>query len=438
LLVTIDSLRADHVGAYGNPQVRTPSLDALAAEGVRFSAAVANQPDGTPAHATIFAGVYPATHGVRTPMVDLLPADLPTLAETLAERGYATAGIFSWLSYEPAYSGLERGFQVYSDLTVNRPSYLADSRTSTLMATYRRLTSLLALPGAMEPRAAFSDEVAEQLDGKADVTSAGAAGWLAEHRDRARLTGQPFFLWLHYFDPHYPYTPPPPHDQVEPDGCGDCPDGGLETIRRLRSAPNPDLRPAEVNRLLQHYDGEIAFTDQQFGRLLEFLRRNGLDQNTLVIVVGDHGESFGEKGHWLHGGSLHDAEVHIPLLMRFPGRLPAGKVVDAVAQQVDLAPTILDLLGYPAPARAEGRSLVPLVHDREDGADRFAVAEVGSRAVVSIVTRDWRLLQNTESGAVELYRAHDDPDSLRDLADAEPEVVAELSRLLSRWRSEHP
>src|SRR5437762_11227646 len=133
-----------------------------------------------------------------------------------------------------------------------------------------------------------------------------------------------------------------------------------------------------------------------------------LDQNTMIVVMGDHGESFGEHTFWLHGSSLHDPEVHVPLIMRFPGRLPAGKLVDGVAQQIDLMPTILELLGLPIPGRVEGRSLLPLVADRDSGNDRYAVTELGDRSVVSVVTRDWRLLKNIQDGAVELYRTTED------------------------------
>jgi arylsulfatase A-like enzyme len=438
LLVTIDSLRADHVGAAGYPKARTFHLDALATNGIRFSNAIANQPDGNPAHASIFTGTYPATHRVRTQMTDTLPPELPTLAELVATQGYLTAGFFSWLAFEPAFSGFERGFEVYTDLTVNRPSYLADRRASTLAATFKRLKNLLALPGAMDRQVALSDEVAEQLDGKADVTTAGAVAWLHEYRDGPRQSAQPFFLWVHYFDPHYPYTPPPPFDRIEPDECPDCVDGGLETIRRLRTESNPEVSPAQLNRLLQYYDAEVAFADRELGRLLEALRRNGLDQNTIVIVVGDHGESFGEHGRWLHGGSLHDAEVHVPLIMRAPGRLPAGRVVDAVAQQVDLAPTILNLLGLAIPPTVEGSSLLPLIRGQEAGTDRYAVAELGNRSMVSVVTREWRLLKNTETGEIGLYRTLEDPADQRDLADAEPDKLAELEWLVEAWRASHP
>jgi signal transduction histidine kinase/arylsulfatase A-like enzyme len=438
MLVTIDSLRADHVGFAGYAKAHTPTLDRLAAQGTYFSNTIVNQPGSNPSHASILTGTYPTTHGIRSHMVDMLSDDVPTIAESFAMQGYVTAGIFSWLSFEPAYSGLDRGFQVYTDMTVNRPAYLADSRTSTLAATYKRLKTMLALPGAMDRQMALSEQVEEQLDGKADVTTDGVIEWLREHQSKARTNGQPFFLWVHYFDPHYPYTPPPPFDEIEPDDCADCLDGGMPTIRKIEAELTPDFSPAQINRLLQYYDGEIAFTDREFGRLLDTMRTIGLDQNTLLVVLGDHGESFGEHDQWLHGQSLHGAEINVPMIMRFPQRLPSGKVVDAVAQQIDVAPTILELLDMPIPEKVEGRSLVPLIFGEEAGAERYGVAELGDRSIVSLVTREWRLLKNTRDGAVELYRVVEDPDDQRDLADAEPEVLAELEQLLEEWRAAHP
>lgn len=436
LLVTIDSLRADHVGAYGYLKARTPTLDRLAAEGVRFTNAIANQPGVNSAHASLFTGVYPASHGVRRQMMDVLPPGLPTMADHLLASGYATAGLFSWLSFEPAYSGLERGFQSYVDLTVNLPGYLADRRTSTLAATYQRLRSSLALPGAVDRQTPPADQLREQLDGKADVTTDAAINWLRGHQAGSRE--QPFFLWLHYFDPHYPYTPPPPFDQLEPDGCTNCLDGGMDTIRRLRAEPSPEFAPAQISRLLQYYDGEVAFTDRELGRLLQAMRTLGLDQNTLLIVTSDQGQSFGEHDRWLHGSSLHDHEVHVPLIMRFPGRLPAGMIVDAIAQQIDLLPTAFELMGLPIPEGIQGQGLVRVIRGQEDGTDRYAITELRDRSAVSIITRDWRLIKNTTDGSVALYRTAEDPDDLYDLADAEPDVVAELDGLLEQWRAAHP
>jgi signal transduction histidine kinase/arylsulfatase A-like enzyme len=437
LLVTIDSLRADHVGAYGYANARTPTLDRLAVEGVRFSTAIANQPDANPSHAAIFSGTYPATNGVRAQMVDRLSDDVPTLADIFTNQGYQTAGLFSSLSFGPPFSGFDRGFQTYTDLSLNRPAYLADPRMAALAATYRRLSSMLVLPGAIHHQLAQSAQVEDVIDGRANVTADAAITWLREHQAKSGLNGQPFFLWVHFFDPHYPYTPPAPFDSVESDDCGNCPDVTRATMRQLES-DRPDLSSAQVNRLLQAYDGEIAFTDRELGRLLNTLGSLGLDQNTLVVAVGDNGEAFGEHGTWLHGTGLYDEEVQVPLLMRLPGHLPAGKTVDQVAQQIDLLPTLVDLLGLPAPAPVDGRSLLPLVRDQQESAERFAVSELADRSKLLLVTGEWRLLKSVGDGRLELFRALDDPDNLHDLSDDEPVVTAELDELLESWRTAHP
>jgi signal transduction histidine kinase/arylsulfatase A-like enzyme len=437
LLVTVDSLRADHIGATGYPKARTPTLDALASEGVFFSHAISNLPRTNPSHASLFTGTYPATNGLRAPMVDRLSPDLPTLAELLAERGYSTAGVYSWLSFEPAYSGLERGFRTYTDLTLNRPEYLADRRATALAATYRRLRSILALPDAIDRQMAVGGRADDQSDSRANVTTDGALEWLRVYREHGQAA-QPFFLWVHYYDPREPFTPPPPFDQLEPDDCANCFDGGPATIRWLEATPNPELSAAQVNRLLQYYDGEIAFTDHELGRLLQELSGAGLLDSTLVVVVGSQGISFGEHGQWLHTSGLYGPEVDVPLLLRLPGVLPAGQTIDAVAQQIDLLPTILDLVDAPLPAQVEGRSLVPLIRGSSSGQERFAITETIGRDRLAVTTREWRLIKDLQDGSVELFRVADDPDELRDLADQESGAVAELDDLLRRWRWLHP
>lgn len=437
LLVTIDSLRADHLGSAGYVRARTANLDRLAGQGIRFTNAIANQPNTIPAHASIFTGLYPASHGLRSAMVDQLTGEPKTVAESLAARGYVTAGLFSSPFFEPVYSGLQRGFQHYTDLAVDRPEYLSAGPGSALAATYERLRSSLALPAILDRREPGMPSGAGP-GGRADVTTDGAIEWLQNHQARSRGTNQPFFLWVQYVDPRAPYVPPPPYDQIEPDDCADCLDGGPATVRKLREERDPDFSPAQINRLLQYYDGEIAFTDRQLGRLLDTIDALGRQNDTLVVVLGSHGESFGERGAWLHGQSLQDPEIHVPLLLRFPGKLPAGQSVDAIAQQVDVMPTILELLEVPVPDRVEGRGLLQFVHNAAAGGERYAIAELADRSLVSVVTGAWRLVRDTRDGAVRLYRATEDPDSLRDLADAEPEIAAELAGVLDQWREAHP
>lgn len=436
VLITVDTFRADHIGPSGYPLARTPTLDRLAAGGVYFARHYTTRNGTTPAHASIFTGTYPSTNGVWTHMFDLLAPDVPTLAELFSARGYATAGFFSWLSFEPAYSGLQRGFQVYEDLTINLPDYLANPRSATLAATYKRLKSMLALPGMLDRQLAFSADIEEVMDGKADVTTDAVMLWLQEHAGGASTASQPFFLWVHYWDPHYPFTPPPPFDQIAEDGCNGCPDGSIPTIRQIQSGAQ--LAPAQTRHLLQYYDGEIAFTDQELGRLLDTLEGLGLAENTLVAVTGDHGESFGELGRWLHGFDLYVPEIHVPLIMRFPGRLPPGRVVQDVSSAVDIMPTVLDLLAMPIPAIVEGHSLLPLVRGEGSDGGRFAISELNDRGIVSFVTRDWQLLKNYYTGELRLFRPTPMPLDQIDRAAEEPHVAAELEERLDRWEAAHP
>ena len=435
LLITIDSLRAGHIGAYGYSSAQTPVLDQLAADGVLFSRLYTSRNGTTPAHASIFTGTYPARHGIRSHMFDVLAPEVTTLAETFSAAGYTTAGLYSWLAFEPAYSGLDRGFQVYTDLTVNLPAYLGDPRTAALAATYKRLKSVLLLPGAIDRQMAFSADIEESLDGKADITTDAALLWLREYQAGVGADNLPFFLWLHYWDPHYPYTPPAPFDPGPSADCVGCPDGSLPTIRRIQHGEWLD--PVQATNLVRYYDGEISFTDAEIGRLLAGLAQAGLDQDTLVVVMGDHGECFGEQDCWLHGWDLLEPEIHVPLIVRFPDRMFAGQRVDAVASNVDVMPTILEYAGVELPPTVEGRSLLPVLTGAEDGHDRHAVAELADRSIVTLVMGEWQLLIGPNEN-VRLYTAAPAGHGTESLVPYRPDVVANLGWRLWQWQAEHP
>ncbi len=431
LLITVSSLRADHLGSYGYEKARTPAMDALARAGARFTNALTPQPAKNAAHASILTGTFPSTSGVRTDLVDRLDPAAPTLAEALVERGYRSAAIYSWVSFEPAYSGLDRGFHDYLDLTINRPEYLSDNRGQALAATYERLKEYLAVPGAVEEAFSLSGGIGEALDGKADVTAEATIAWLEENKDL------PFFLWVHFLDPHYPYTPPPPFDDVEDTGCAEaCPDGTLRTVRELEGGAQ--LAAAQINHLVGLYDGEIAFTDQQIGRLLGRLNQLGLASNTLVVLTSDHGQSFAEHDRWFSGSSLYNAEARVPLIVALPGRIPADTVVGAAATLPDLAPSILDTLGLEVPDRFEGQSLLPLMLGHSSGDDRLAISELGDRSQVAIADRSWKLVWSADDRTARLYYLPDDPNELNDRAQEEPEVTARLLEALADWREAFP
>jgi arylsulfatase A-like enzyme len=426
LLITVSSLRADHLGAYGYEKAHTPAMDTLVRKGIRFDNAYTQQPDRNAAHAAILSGTFPATNGVRQDLVDQLDQHAPTLAQTLAQNGYRTGAVYSWVSFEPGYSGLDRGFHDYLDLTINRPEYLADNRAQVLSATYERLKAFLALPGAMGGAFSLPGGVDEAIDGRADVTTEAAIAWLDQSQ------ASPFFLWVHYLDPSPPFTPPRPFDEVEDAGCGDgCPDGSARTIGEI--ANGAQLSAAQINHLVGLYDGEIAFTDQQIGRLLERLGQLGLDDNTLIILTGDHGESFAEHDTWFSGSTLYNATTRVPMIVTFPNRLPRQRVISAPAMSVDLAPTILDTIGASIPDVFEGQSLLPLILGHSAGEDRLAFSELGDRTEVAVVDRYWKLIWSSREQAAKLFYLGDDPNELHDRSESDPETANRLVEELREW-----
>ena len=426
LMITVSSLRADHLGAYGYEKARTPAMDALARRGVRFDNALSQQPDRNAAHAAILSGTFPATNGVRHDLVDRLDPEAPTLAQTLAESGYRTGAVYSWVSFEPAYSGMDRGFHDYLDLTINRPEYLADNRAQVLSATYERLKAYLTLPGAMGDAFSLPRGVDEAIDGRADVTTEAAIAWLEQNQ------GSPFFLWVHYVDPSPPFTPPQPFEEIEDAGCGDgCPDGSARTIREV--AEGAQLTAAQINHLVGLYDGEIAFTDQQIGRLMERLGQLGLDDNTLVILTSDHGQSFSEHDTWFAGSSLYNATTRVPMIFTFPNRLPRQRAVMAPAMSVDLAPTILDTIGTPIPDVFEGQSLLPLILGHSAGEDRLAFTELADRSEVAVADRYWKLIWSSREQTAKLYFLGDDPNELHDRSESDPDTTNRLVEELREW-----
>jgi choline-sulfatase len=292
-LITIDTLRADHVHCYGYDPIQTPALDSLAKQGIRFTQALTPSPITNSSHASILTGLLPSSHGVSDFGVPLAPTH-PTLAELLAKRGYHTAAFIGAviLDSKRLAPGLDRGFEFYDNFAEHAAS---KSRW-----------------GRLERRGMQVEEHAES--------------WLNAHP-----TGS-HFAWLHFYDPHDPYEPPPPYSNIYKD--------------RL-------------------YDGEIAYADSALGRFLTYLKKRGWYDEALIVVVADHGEGLGEHHEDTHGIFLYDSTTHVPLLVKLPQNHDAGKQVDAQVRTTDILPTILELLGLPMPAKLDGASLIPLFSDTE-------------------------------------------------------------------------
>jgi len=348
VLITLDTTRADRLGAYGYAAARTPHLDALARRGTRFARCDTAAPVTLPAHATLLTGLYPPRHGVRDNGTFTLAAAADTLTERLRAAGYDTAAVVSAIVLARRH-GLDQGFRRYDD---------------DLGAGY-----------------ALGTEVAERT---ADAATVAALAALGELRS-------PFFLWVHYYDPHQEYRPP---------------------TRFAASGAGPD-------RL---YDGEIAFVDEQIGTLLA-----ELPASTVVAVVGDHGEMLGEHGEASHGLLLYEAARRVPLLLAGPG-VPAGAVETCLARTADVAPTLARLAGVELAAGLDGRSLLPL--GAEGGCGRLAYSE----SFLPYFAYKWYPLRALSDGRA-LYLQAPKPSLYRlDLAGGEQrDLAAEEPGLLRLW-----
>jgi len=307
LVVTIDTLRADHVSAYGGP-VPTPGIDGVGSAGALFLDACTPTPSTGPAHASLWTGLHPWRHGVLDNAVPLGP-DVPVVAEMARAAGIATAAFVSSFILAPRF-GFSRGFETFH--FEPNEHYLWRGRE----------------------RKAFWT--------RADATTDAALAWLRDHRR------EPFLLWVHYFDPHAPYTPPPgferpPDEPVSLDG---------------------KILPPEVKSLdrliedIRGYRGDVAYTDSELSRLLAGVHTLDLFDSTTIVVTSDHGEGLGDHGRLEHGANLFEELVRIPLVVRGPG-IAQGQRLSGPAQLEDLAPTLLELLKLPVPSGLDGTSLLP-------------------------------------------------------------------------------
>ena len=393
ILVSIDTLRADHVGAYGYSQPTTPALDALAAEGVLFENAHSSSSWTLPAHATLLTGLDPFTHGL-TGSGQPLPEAIDTLAERLRAEGYATA---AWVGTTPfgyvgAAFGLGAGFESYEHYPHPRRS---------LRSGIGRLLDIVLLQEVDRGVGNASAEIDSVID------------WLTGAGER------PFFLFVHLYDVHskmvaLPYEAPEPfRDRLCPgaaDAFEGCQDGvcASERMRAMVVGALPAFGADELEPLRCLYDGGVAYTDQEIGRLLSFLDASPLGDSTAVVVTSDHGEAFFEHGMPLHV-TLHEEVTRIPLLMRLPDG-PSGVRVPNLVGLVDVAPTLLELAGVEIGDEIQGRSLLPLVREEKSGPDPGVVAVSLQDAMLRTKERKYIVPGRPDSGASpSLYALDEDP-----------------------------
>ena len=356
VFITVDTLRADHLGCYGDKQIRTPNIDALAADGIRFERAYAAVPVTLPSHTVIFTGTYPMLSGVHDFAANKLSPNQPTLASVLKENGYTTGAIIGSAVLDSRF-GLNHGFDFYYDhFDFNR---LQESNL---------------------------DEMERPGNVVADLT----LDWLSKNYQKK------FFLWMHLYDPHYPYRPPPPYSEQYKD--------------RL-------------------YDGEIAFADAQVGRLIEFLKNKGLYRNTLIVLGGDHGESLGEHGENTHGFFIYNATLHVPLIFHLPGGVHTKTVANLV-NLADLMPTVLAALNIQIPEQVQGQNLLSIISPKKEDNARSLYAET----FLPRLHFNWSELRGVETENYhfidapkpELYDLRKDPGETHNLFTQKKAVTEEM------------
>lgn len=367
LLITIDTLRADHLSCYGSKKVKTPHMDALASLGVRFEQAIAQTPLTTPSHASILTGAYTLVHKIRDNGGFVLDNQIPTLATITKTAGFHTAAIVGASVLHHQY-GMNRGFDVYLDDMNDqaRPD---------------------ALPG-----------VVAEIRG--ELVTKRALEWLeTRHKQGIGLrSGSNFFLWVHFYDPHFPYDPPAP----------------------FRSQYSQDP-----------YAGEVAFTDEQVGRLVQALADRGLRERTLIFLIADHGEGLGDHGEHTHGVFLYDETVRVPMLIAGPG-IPAGKVVTQQVRTIDVMPTIADYLGLAVGDRAQGVSLLPAIVENRPVPSDYAYLETlypktshGWSELRGMRTGHWKLISAPRP---ELYRLREDREERSNVLNQHPADARQLQK----------
>jgi arylsulfatase len=408
LMITVDSLRADHLGCYGYRLDTSPRIDAFADEGTLLEQFVCSAIPTHPSYTTLYTGQHPIRHGIVAHAgKNVLAREAPMLSELLLEEGYVTCAADNLMR---ARLWFGRGYEFYLDSSVSLPLVVNVS--------------------------------CEDINRR-------AIQWLRTyHRE------QPFFLFLHYWDPHYPFVPPPAYGDLFYDGNDpNDPDihdleawwnhpygfGAIARDTWARTAEGPVTDPEYMTAL---YDREIRYNDDGISRLLETVDELGLAENTLVVFVADHGESMAEHNVFYEHHGLYETTVHVPFIARWPGRIPAGRRVGRIHTHTDIAPTVLDAAGIPIPEEIDGRSFWgALTGERsESGYDRLVNLECSWQAKWSLRTERYKLILARQPDLYgtpmrELYDFVSDPEELHNLVDRQPDLAGRMEAELEEWIS---
>lgn len=384
ILIVIDTLRQDHLGIYGHDRDTSPRIDELARRSVVYTRAFSQAPWTTPSIGTLLTSRYPTSLGI-TEESSALPEELWLLSEELSRAGYVTGAVVSH-SFCGSEWGFDQGFDFFDETNV--------------------------LGHAAVTSEAVTDRAIEFLE---------------EH------SGEPVFLFVHYFDPHISYIEHEGHrlGGTPPDYSGWVRSGmRVSDLRKRRN----EMTPADLTELTRIYDSEIRQTDAQVGRLFEFLEVSDRLDPSLVILTSDHGEAFMEHGYFGHAKRLHNTLVQVPLIIHYPGQPPA--VAEEPVGLVDVYPTVTTLLGLPTPKGVQGVSLLDAATGEHRAPEMVFSETERFRPWRSIVLGNEKLILDASTGEASLYDIERDPGEQNDLSALQPERVDALRRRIESWSRE--
>lgn len=389
ILISVDTLRWDYLGVYGSPSVQTPVIDSIAAEGATFKNAVTQMPLTGPSHMSMLTGLPPLIHGVLMNGF-ILPRGISTVTSYLLNAGYRTGGFISGYPLQMNNSRLDRGFQRYDDDLA-----WIDPFDGSYCGRFVSELSFLTKDLARDAR----------------FTTDSALQWLEKNADSH------FFLFLHYYDPHFPYG------------------GNINSSYDSRMRDLTETTSEDLPRQKKLYGTEVETVDAQIGRVVSFLKEKGVYDRSLLIFTSDHGENLGEHGLYYHHRGIYEQVIRIPLIIRYPGKLASGKVVSQQVAVTDIFRTILEAARLKSKETPESVDLVGLANGRFDSPHRVMVSNNFHKNQVrhSVRTNKWKLIRNDDKQRTyELYNLSTDPDELVDLYSEETEIARQLEVFLNR------
>ena len=383
ILISIDTLRADHLGCYKYNRNTSPAVDKFRKDSVLFRRCIAQSTSTLASHASILTSLIPSHHGAFFTRSQPLPGQIETMAERLKKKNYLTVSFNDGGQIAPEF-GLNQGFDIYQSMNPKNKAY--DLVFSVIV-----------------------DKTAEWLDNRHD--------------------NQTFFLFLHTYETHHPYTPAKEYLKLFESGYkGNLPDHiSVKLIDQINKG-EITLNDEDKKHILNAYDAEIRMMDDSFGRLTDLLKKKKLYDNTMIIFTSDHGEEFGEHGIWaLHSHTLFNEQLHVPLIIKLPGSKFASSKVNRLVRSIDILPTVLDLLGEKEAKNLEGISLVPLMKGKKPGKKIFAVSQrdmqqTYDRKYWSVMDRKWKLYDS------KLYNLLKDPGESIDASGTNRDLKRKLEK----------